>query len=64
MAKWLNKTYERLFEDGSGKMKISRGKIHDYLCMTLDFSKPGEVKITMIPYIEEVENTFPIIMTL
>ena len=41
MAKWLKKIYERLFEDGSSKMNISRGKIHKYLCMILDFSAPG-----------------------
>ena len=26
MAKWLRKTYERLFKYGSGKMKLCRGK--------------------------------------
>jgi hypothetical protein len=26
----------------------SRGKVHDYLGMTLDFSNPGEVTVTMI----------------
>ena len=25
MANWLKKTYEQLFSDGSGKMKINRG---------------------------------------
>ena len=37
MKKWLNKTYEIIFEDGSGKKKISRSKIHEYLSMTLNF---------------------------
>ena len=37
MEKWLNKTYETLFEDGSGNMNISRGNIHEYLGMNLDF---------------------------
>jgi hypothetical protein len=46
MADCLKKTYERLFDDGSGEMKICRGKVHDYLGMTLDFTVPGEVKIT------------------
>ena len=31
MANWLKKTYKQLFSDGSGKMKINRGKIHEYL---------------------------------
>ena len=32
----------------------SRGKVHDYLGMTLDFSKPGELSVTMIDYIKMV----------
>ncbi len=39
---------------GSGKMKISRGKIHKYLGMMLDFSTKGEVKISMVDYVKEV----------
>ena len=52
MAKWLRKTYECLFKYGSGKMKLCRGKVHDYLSMNLDQTIKGEVKITMIPYIK------------
>ena len=37
ISKWLKNTYERIFEDGSGKKKISRSKIHEYLSMTLNF---------------------------
>ena len=54
MADWLKATYERLFDDGSGEMQISRGKIHEYLGMTLDYSTPGQVSITMVKYIEEI----------
>ena len=43
---------------GSGKMKISIGKIHEFLVMTFDFSKALEVKINMIPYIEEIVKDF------
>ena len=35
---WLRKDYESIFEDGSGAMKVHRGKVHKYLGMTLDFS--------------------------
>ena len=38
MEKWLSKTYKRIFEDGSGKMKISKGNIHEHLVMTVDYS--------------------------
>ena len=51
MAKWIRKTYECLFKDGFSKMKLCRGKMHDYLGMNLDYTIKGEVKITMIPYI-------------
>jgi hypothetical protein len=58
MANWLKKTYERLFEDGSGEMKICRGKIHEYLGMTLDFTVLGKVKISMISYVKEIIQQF------
>jgi hypothetical protein len=51
---WLRQDYESIFEDGSGKMKVSRGKVHKYLGMTLDYSTPGECKITMIDYVDEI----------
>ena len=52
MEKWLIKTYECLFKYGSGKMKLCRVKVHDYLGINLDYTIKGEVKITMIPYIK------------
>ena len=58
MAKWLRKIYKRLFKDGSGKMKLCRGKVHDYLGMNLDYTIKGEVKIMMIPYIKEMIKDF------
>jgi hypothetical protein len=44
--KWLNKMY-----GGYGKVKSTRGKHHDYLGMTFDFSKNGKVIIDMVDYI-------------
>ena len=58
MVKWLKAKYEQLFEDGSSAMMITHGKIHDYLSMQLDFSMPGEVKVTMIPYVKEIVTLF------
>ena len=43
---------------GSGKMKLCRGKVHDYLGMSLEYTIKGEVKITMIPYIKEMIQDF------
>jgi hypothetical protein len=37
----------------------SWGKVHDYLGMTLDFSKPGKVTIMMIDYIKVMIMDLP-----
>jgi hypothetical protein len=55
---WLKNTYERLFDDGSGAMQVSGGKVLEHLGMTLDFTVPGEVKITMIPCVKEIIKLF------
>ena len=39
-------------------MKISRGKINEYLATALDFLELGEVNITMITQIEETLKDF------
>ena len=56
--KTLKDEYESIFEDGSGKMKVSRGKVHKCLGMTLDYSKKGQCKITMPEYIDEILKAF------
>ena len=48
MLELLRGKYETIFEDGSGKMTVVRGKIHEYLGMTLDYSTPGLVRITIL----------------
>jgi hypothetical protein len=40
-------------------MHVSRGLVHDYLGMTLDYSTKGEVKVTMVNYLKGVLNEFP-----
>ena len=47
MIQWLRQEYESIFKDGSRKMTVSRGKVHKYLGMTLDYTVSGQVKITM-----------------
>ena len=42
----------------SGKVKISRGKIHDYLGMTLDFSTNVSVCIDMENYVKDMVQNF------
>ena len=45
--------YEIIFEDGLGKMTVSRGKVHKYLGMTLDYTVRGQGQITMIDFPDE-----------
>ena len=35
----LRLEYERIFEDGSGKMTETYGKVHEYLGMKLDYTQ-------------------------
>jgi hypothetical protein len=53
---WLKSIYGK-------DMRVSRGRVHDYLGMTLDFTNKGEVKVTMIDYLKGVINNFPKIIT-
>ena len=54
MINWLKVTYE----DEIGKMVVSRGKIHWYLGMTLDYSTPGKVNIDMVDYDKKMIEDF------
>jgi hypothetical protein len=58
MIGYRRQEYESIFEDGSGAMTVSRGKIHKYLGMTLDYSVQGKVKITMLDYVDEILAAF------
>ena len=58
----LRKEYESIFEDGSGKMKVHTGKVHEFLGMTLDYSEEGIVKVSMPKYMKEVLAEFERIM--
>jgi hypothetical protein len=49
---WLKSIY-------GDNMHVSRGLVHDYLVMTLDYSTKGEVKVTMVDYLKGVLNDFP-----
>jgi hypothetical protein len=54
-----------LFEGGYGveaPLMVTRGKMHKYLGMTIDYSEKGKVKITMIPYIKNMLAKIPIDM--
>ena len=48
---WFKSKYE---DKNIGEMKASRGKVHDYLGMVLDYSIAGEVKVSMVAYIKSM----------
>jgi hypothetical protein len=51
---WLRSEYKHVFEDGTGLMKVQRGKTHKYLGMTLDFSHDKQCRVTIIDYVDEI----------
>jgi hypothetical protein len=55
---WLQAEYESIFEDGSGEMKVHRGKVHKYLGMSLDFSHKGQYCVTMYDYLDGILEVF------
>jgi hypothetical protein len=53
--KWLNSKYGI-----HGKVTSTRGKVHDYLGMELDYRKRGELIINMTKYVDYMINDFPL----
>jgi hypothetical protein len=53
--KWLNSMYGK-----HGRVTATRGQVHDYLRMELDYRKQGELKINMTKYVENMLNNFPV----
>ena len=41
------------------KMTITRGKVHKYLGMTIDYSSPGNLIFSMIDYIGKILDNIP-----
>ncbi len=56
--KWLQAEYESIFKDGSGVMKVHRGKVHKYLGVALDFSHKGQYHVTMYDYLDGIRQAF------
>ena len=54
----LKEDFEIIFEDGSGAMQVRRGKTRVYVGMTLDYTYPGQVRITMIKHVDDIIETF------
>ena len=54
--KWLNNMYGKY-----GKVKTTRGDVHDFLGMTFEFDKKkGQVKVSMIDYVQNMLRDFPL----
>jgi hypothetical protein len=51
VIEWLKGIY-------GDNMHVSRGLVHEYLGMTLDYTVKGEVKITMVDYLKGVIGDF------
>ncbi len=51
---WLNKKY-----GAHGEVKATRGKVHEYLGMTFDYSEKGKVKVKMADYMQAMVDDFP-----
>ncbi len=51
LSYWLKSIY--------GDLKVNRGKKHENLGIDFDFLTMGEVKISMIPYTQEIIKEFP-----
>jgi hypothetical protein len=58
MIDWLLQEYKSIFEDRSGTMTVSRGRVHNYLGMTLDDTDCGRVNISIFDYVDEIINAF------
>jgi hypothetical protein len=54
---WLKKKYA---SDEIGEVKVMRGKKHDYLAMTLDYSLPGVLRVDMTKYVKSMIDDFPV----
>ena len=54
--KWLQMKYG---SDNIGKIKATRGKVHDYLAMKLDYSEAGILKLDMRDYVKSMVQEFP-----
>ena len=48
--KWLEKTYGI---DDIGHVEASRGKVHEYLAMTLDYTEEGKLNTDIRKYLDE-----------
>jgi hypothetical protein len=51
---WVKETYGKI-----GEVKVTRGKIHEYLGMKLDYSEEGKVYVDMVDSVVSIIDEFP-----
>ena len=54
----LREEYQHIFEDGSVTIQVICGKFHKYLVMTFNYTPFGQMKITILDYIDEIIDDF------
>lgn len=54
LISWFSEKYGKL-----SPLTVHRGRVHNYLGMTLDFTTKGEVRVTMFDYIERMLTECP-----
>ena len=47
------------FKSIYGKVKVSWGKLHQYLGMDMDFGEKGKLKMSVVPFLKKTINEFP-----
>ena len=52
--KFLNYLREIYDDEEIGKMKVTKGDVHEFLGMRLDYSKKGKVIINMVDYVTKM----------
>ena len=53
----INRLSDRFGQEAP--LTVTRGKVHDYLGMILDYSEPGKVKVNMTQYIQDMLDELP-----
>ena len=57
---YFHKCLEKAYgSDDIGQVEASRGKLHKYLAMTLDYTEEGKLKIDMRKYLDAMIAGFP-----
>ena len=59
LIQWLGQQFQTDLGGKITPVSVMRGKVHDYLGVTFDFTTPGEVKVLMKSYIEALLREFP-----